>query len=88
MPSPSDLYQQIGTVRDSMQSSIVVLHDRGKREVARLENAALIGVGGGGAVGVLVAGILILRRIRRQRPLANVSSAWSRWAGSIVSAPV
>lgn len=65
MAGPSDLDKQIGAVRDSMESSIVVLRDRGKRQLKRAEKLALIGLGTGAAVGVVVLGIIVIRRLRR-----------------------
>ncbi len=65
MAGPSDLDKQIGAVRDSMESSIVVLRDRGKRELKRVEKAALIAAGVGAAAGVVVIGLVVIRRLRR-----------------------
>ena len=66
MAGPTDLDKQIGAVRDSMESSIVVLRDRGKRELKRVEKMALIAAGVGGAVGVVVLGLVIVSRLRRR----------------------
>ncbi|MGH7922268.1 MAG: hypothetical protein ACREQM_20370 [Candidatus Dormibacteraceae bacterium] len=65
MAGPADLDKQIGSVRDSMESSIVVLRDRGKRQLRRVEKMALIAVGAGAAVGVIVVGVVLIRRLRR-----------------------
>lgn len=65
MAGPTDLDKQIGAVRDSMQSSIVVLRDRGKRELKRVEKMALIAAGVGAAVGVVAVGLVIASRLRR-----------------------
>ena len=48
-----------------MESSIVVLRDRGKHELKRIEKMALIAAGVGAAVGVVVVGVLVIRRMRR-----------------------
>lgn len=66
MAGPSDIDKQLGEVRDSMESSIVVLRDRGKRELKRVEKMALIAAGVGAAVGVAVVGVVIVRRVTRQ----------------------
>ncbi len=65
MAGPTDLDKQIGAVRDSMESSIVVLRDRGKHELKRIQKLALIGAGVGAAAGVAVIGVLIIRRLSR-----------------------
>lgn len=65
MAGPTDLDKQIGAVRDSMESSIVVLRDRGKHELKRIEKMALIAAGVGAAVGVVVVGLVIVTRLRR-----------------------
>jgi len=48
-----------------MESSIVVLRDRGKRELKRVEKMALIAAGVGAAVGVIVVGLVVVNRLRR-----------------------
>lgn len=65
MAGPSDIDKQIGEVRDSMESSIVVLRDRGKRELKRVEKMALIAAGVGATVGVVVIGLVVVRRVSR-----------------------
>jgi hypothetical protein len=65
MAGPADIDKQIGAVRDSLESSIVVLRDRGKRELKRARRAALITVGVGAATGVVVVGLLVIRRLQR-----------------------
>lgn len=65
MAGPTDLNRQIGAVRDSMESSIVVLRDRGKRELKRVEKAALIAAGVGAAAGVVLVGLLVIHRLQR-----------------------
>ncbi|MBO0703274.1 MAG: hypothetical protein J2P38_10105 [Candidatus Dormibacteraeota bacterium] len=65
MAGPTDIDKQIGTVRDSMESSIVVLRDRGKRELKRARKLALVAAGVGAAAGVIVVGLLVVQRLRR-----------------------
>jgi len=48
-----------------MESSIVVLRDRGKRELKRVERMALIAAGVGAAAGVVLLGVLVIHRLQR-----------------------
>lgn len=64
-PSSADLERQIAGVRGSMESRIVELRNRGRRQVRRASRAALIAVGVGAAVGVVVVGVLVVRRFSR-----------------------
>jgi hypothetical protein len=48
-----------------MESSIVVLRDRGRRELRRAQKAVLITIGVGAAAGVVVIGVVLVRRIQR-----------------------
>ena len=83
-PSSDQLQREIGTVRDSMESTIVQLRDRGQRQVRRLTRTAVIAVGVGAAVGVIVVGGYLTYRItrpptRRERLERLVPVDWRHW---------
>lgn len=48
-----------------MESSIVELRDRSRRQVRRASRAALIALGVGAAVGVVVVGVIVVNRLTR-----------------------
>lgn len=48
-----------------MESSIVELRDRSRRQVRRASRAALIALGVGAAVGVVVVGVIVVSRFTR-----------------------
>ena len=64
-PSSDQLERQIAEVRGSMESSIVELRDRSRRQVRRASRAALIALGVGAAVGVVVVGVIVVNRLTR-----------------------
>lgn len=83
-PSSDQLQREIGMVRDSMESTMVQLRDRGQRQVRRLRRTAVIAVGVGAAVGVIVVGGYVAYRItrrptRRERLERLVPLDWRHW---------
>jgi hypothetical protein len=48
-----------------MESTIVELRDRSRRQVRRASRAALIALGVGAAVGVVVVGVIVVNRLTR-----------------------
>lgn len=82
--SSDQLQREIGSVRDSMESTIVQLRDRGQRQMRRLTRTAVIAVGVGAAVGVAVVGVYVTYRVtrpptRRERLERLVPLDWRHW---------
>ncbi|MFZ0216132.1 MAG: hypothetical protein WAM30_09360 [Candidatus Dormiibacterota bacterium] len=63
--SSDQLSTQIGELRDSMESSIVVLRDRGQRQLKRATRIAVIALAIGAAVGVAAVGAYVVYRVTR-----------------------
>jgi hypothetical protein len=63
--SSDEIQRQITEVRGSMESKIVELRERSRRQVQRASRAALIAVGTGAAVGVVVVGAFAVYRLTR-----------------------
>ena len=82
--SSDQLQREIGAVRDSMESTIVQLRNRGQRQVRRLTRTAVIAVGVGAAVGVIVVGAYVTYRVtrpptKRERLERLVPLDWRHW---------
>jgi hypothetical protein len=63
--SSDEIQRQITEVRGSMESKIVELRERSRRQVQRASRAALIAVGTGAAVGVVIVGVIAVYRVTR-----------------------
>jgi hypothetical protein len=63
--SSDQLERQIAEVRGSMESKIVELRERSRRQVRRLSRTVIIAAGVGAAVGVTAVGVLIVYRLTR-----------------------
>ena len=64
-PSSDQIEREIGERRGSMESKVVELRERGRRQVRRASRTALIAVGAGAAVGVIVVGVFVAYRLTR-----------------------
>jgi hypothetical protein len=67
-----------------MESTIVQLRDRGQRQVRRLTRTAVIALGTGAAVGVIVVGAYVTYRVtrpptRRERLERLIPLDWRHW---------
>jgi hypothetical protein len=66
MGATSDqIEREITDVRGSMESKIVELRERSRRQVRRASRTALIAVAAGAAIGVTVVGIIAVYRLTR-----------------------
>jgi hypothetical protein len=79
--SSDQLSQELGELRNSMESSIVVLRDRGQRQLKRATRVALIALGVGAAVGAAAVGAYVVYRAtrpptRRERMERLVPLGW------------
>jgi hypothetical protein len=63
--SSDQIQREITQVRGSMESKIVELRERSRRQVRRISRAALIAAGTGAAVGVVVVGAIAVYRLTR-----------------------
>jgi hypothetical protein len=82
--SSDQLQREIGSVRDSMESTIVQLRDRGQRQVRRLTRTAVIALGAGAAVGVVAVGVYVTYRVTRpptgrERLERLIPLDWRHW---------
>jgi hypothetical protein len=64
-PSSDQIERQIAEVRGSMESKIVELRERSRRQVRLASRTALVAVGVGAAVGVAVVGGVVAYRLLR-----------------------
>jgi hypothetical protein len=63
--SSDQIERQIAEVRGSMESKIVELRERSRRQVRLASRTAVVAVGVGAAVGVAVIGALVVYRLTR-----------------------
>lgn len=64
-PSSDQIERQITEVRGSMESKIVELRERSRRQVRQASRTALIALGAGAALGVVIVGTLAVYRLTR-----------------------
>lgn len=63
--SSDQIERQIAEVRGSMESKIVTLRERSRRQVRRASRTALLALGVGAAVGVIAVGAFVAYRLSR-----------------------
>jgi hypothetical protein len=64
-PTSDQLERQIGETRGKLESRVVELRELGRRRAVLARQLALVAAGVGTAVGVVVVGVLVVRRLRR-----------------------
>ena len=64
-PSSDQIEREIAERRGSMESKIVALRERSRRQVRRASRTALVVAGAGAAVGLAVVGAIVIYRLTR-----------------------